>query len=199
VSEASEDTALGGDPGRQVLSRLYEEIRSWVLDPSREPWKAACHFGWGVLVQRGMAAWMQSCLGFSVTNDQDAAAAALSVPVPALRSNPQPARGLQTGAGAPFSSKSIRWVRYAAGLKSLRQRLRAAGWLTTQELSAKLGVHYSTVKEWRRKGLIHARPSRDRGEWLFDPNQDSPKSTSKSLSPQQDQPQLAKPAAGGAV
>jgi hypothetical protein len=108
-------------------------------------------------------------------------------------------RGLETGAGAPFSSKSIRWVRHTAGLKSLEQRLRAAGWLTTQELSAKLGVHYSTVKEWRRKGLISSRPSRDGGGWLFDPNQDSPKSTSKSHSPQQDQPQLAKPAAGGAV
>jgi DNA invertase Pin-like site-specific DNA recombinase len=108
-------------------------------------------------------------------------------------------RGLETGAGAPFSSQSIRWVRHAAGLKSLRQRLRAAGWLTTQELSAKLGVHYGTVKEWRRKGLIHGRPSRDRGGWLFDPNQYHPKSTSKSHSPQQDHPQLPKSAAGGAV
>jgi hypothetical protein len=64
--------------------------------------------------------------------------------------------GLETGAGAPFSSQSIRWVRHRAGLKSLKQRLRAAGWLTTQELSAKLGVHYSTLKEWRRRGFIHA-------------------------------------------
>ncbi len=87
MSEASKDTALSGDPGRQVLPRLYEEIRSWVLDPSREPWKVACHFGWGVLVQRGMAAWMESCLGSSTTSGQDAAATAPSVPVPALRSN----------------------------------------------------------------------------------------------------------------
>ena len=86
MSEASKDTALGGDLGGQVLPRLYEEIRSWVLDPSREPWKAACHFGWGVLVRRGMAAWMESCLGSSVTSGQDAVAAAPSVPVPALRS-----------------------------------------------------------------------------------------------------------------
>ncbi len=110
-------------------------------------------------------------------------------------------RGLETGAGAPFSSQSIRWVRHAAGFKSLKQRLRAAGWLTTQEFSAKLGVHYSTLKEWRRKGLIHGRPCRDGGAWLFDPNQHhpAPKSTSKSLSPQQDHPRSPKPAAGGAV
>jgi DNA invertase Pin-like site-specific DNA recombinase len=108
-------------------------------------------------------------------------------------------RGLETGAGAPFSSQSIRWVRHAAGLRSLKQRLCAAGWLTTQEFSVKLGVHYSTLKEWRRKSLIHGRPCSDGGTWLFDPNQHHPKSTSKSHSPQQDHPQLAKPAAGGAV
>ena len=76
-------------------------------------------------------------------------------------------RGLETGAGAPFSSQSFRWVRHRAGLKSLKQRLRAAGWLTTQELSAKLGVHYSTLKEWRRRGFIHGRPNRDGGGWIF--------------------------------
>jgi hypothetical protein len=86
VSEASNGSALSGDPGRQVLPRLYEEIRSWVLDPSCEPWKAACHFGWGVLVQRGMAAWMESCLGSSSTTSQDAPAAPPSVSVPPIRS-----------------------------------------------------------------------------------------------------------------
>jgi len=39
-------------------------------------------------------------------------------------------RGLETGAGATFSIPSIRWVRHSAGLKSLKQRLRAAGRLT---------------------------------------------------------------------
>ncbi len=110
-------------------------------------------------------------------------------------------RGLETGAGASFSIPSIRWVRHSAGLKSLKQRLCAAGWLTMLEFSAKLGVSYSTLKEWRRKGLIHGRPASDGGTWLFDPNQHHPppKSMSKSLSPQQDHPHSAKPAAGGAV
>jgi hypothetical protein len=87
VTEASNGSAVGGDLGRQVLPRLYEEIRSWTLDPSREPWKASRHFGWGVLVQRGMAAWMESCLGFSNTISQDVPATPSSVPVPALRSS----------------------------------------------------------------------------------------------------------------
>ena len=108
-------------------------------------------------------------------------------------------RGLETGAGAPFSNQSIRWVRHRAGLRSLKQRLRAAGWLTTQEFSAKLGVHYSTLKEWRRRGFIHGRPSRDGGGWIFDPNQPHPKPTRRSHSSQQDDSQLATPAAGGAV
>lgn len=110
-------------------------------------------------------------------------------------------RGLETGAGATFSAKSIRWLRHSAGLKSLKQRLRAAGWLTMQELSTKLGVSYSTVKEWRRKGLIDGRSCSDGGTWLFVPNQHHPpsKSTSKSLSPPQDHPHLAKAVARGAV
>lgn len=72
MTEASNGSAVGGDPGRQVLPRLYEEIRSWALDPSREPWTAARHFGWGALVQRGMAAWMESRLGSSSTTTQGA-------------------------------------------------------------------------------------------------------------------------------
>ena len=36
-------------------------------------------------------------------------------------------RGLETGAGATFSIPSIRWVRHSTGLKSLKQRLHAAG------------------------------------------------------------------------
>lgn len=52
-------------------------------------------------------------------------------------------RGLETGAGATFSIPSIRWVRHSAGLKSLKQRLHAAGWLTMQEFSARLGVRFN--------------------------------------------------------
>ncbi len=82
MNEASVGWAVRGDTGRQVLPRLYEEIRSWALDPSAEPWKASRHFGWGVLVLRGMAAWMESCL----TTSQDVPPTTPSVPVPPIRS-----------------------------------------------------------------------------------------------------------------
>lgn len=86
MNEASIGWAVRGDPGRQVLPRLYEEIRSWALDPCAEPWKASRHFGWGVLVLRGMAAWMESCLGSSNTTSQDVPPTTPSVPVPPMRS-----------------------------------------------------------------------------------------------------------------
>lgn len=87
MTEASSGPAVGDDPGCQVLPRLYEEIRSWALDPSREPWKASRQFGWAVLMRRGMAAWMKSGLGSSSTTRQDAPPTASSVPVPPLCSS----------------------------------------------------------------------------------------------------------------
>jgi DNA invertase Pin-like site-specific DNA recombinase len=66
-------------------------------------------------------------------------------------------RGLETGAGAPFSSNAVRWVRRSHGLKNLKQRLREAGWLTTPEYAAKLGVHHGTLKAWLKRDLIQGR------------------------------------------
>jgi hypothetical protein len=62
VNEASGGVAVEGDTSAQNLPRLYEEIRNWVLDPLAEPWRASRHHGWGVLLRRGMAAWMESRL-----------------------------------------------------------------------------------------------------------------------------------------
>jgi hypothetical protein len=52
-------------------------------------------------------------------------------------------RSLETGAGARFSSDAVKRVRYSHGLKSLKERRREAGWLTTPEYTATLGVHPS--------------------------------------------------------
>ena len=40
--------------------------------------------------------------------------------------------GRATGAGVAFSAERVRWVRFSAGLPSLKER----GWLTTKELAA---------------------------------------------------------------
>jgi DNA invertase Pin-like site-specific DNA recombinase len=77
------------------------------------------------------------------------------------------ARGLRTGAGAAFHATSIQWLRFSAKLPSLKERLLAAGMLTTTQLSEKLGVKRSTIGRWRTQGLIQARICNDAGEWLY--------------------------------
>jgi DNA invertase Pin-like site-specific DNA recombinase len=76
-------------------------------------------------------------------------------------------RNLRTGAGAAFDATSIQWVRFSAKLPSLKDRLLAAGMLTTKQLGEKLGVPRSTIGRWRTQGLIEARICNDVGEWLY--------------------------------
>jgi DNA invertase Pin-like site-specific DNA recombinase len=90
-------------------------------------------------------------------------------------------RGVLSGAGAPFSSDAVRWLRNSAGLKSLKQRLREKGWLTTDEYAAKLGVHYHFVRSWRKQGILQARACNERGQWLFEPDQNDPRAIVSKL------------------
>ena len=95
-------------------------------------------------------------------------------------------RGLKTGAGEPFTVVSVKWIQHAHGLKSLRQRLRAAGMLTATELATRMGVRHGTVKRWRAQGKISGRLCNDLGEYLYDPPSESsphPERDKKYLSP----------------
>jgi DNA invertase Pin-like site-specific DNA recombinase len=76
-------------------------------------------------------------------------------------------RGLRTGAGDAFDTSSIQWLRFSAKLPSLKERLLAAGMLTTKQLGEKLGVKRSTIGRWRTRGLLQARICNDAGEWLY--------------------------------
>jgi hypothetical protein len=78
-------------------------------------------------------------------------------------------RGLRTGAGDAFDVASIQWIQFSAKLKSLKQRLLSAGWLTGKQLEAKLGVGRTTLSRWRSEGRIKARICNDLGEWLYWP------------------------------
>jgi len=78
-------------------------------------------------------------------------------------------RTLRTGAGEAFDDVSVKWVRYAHRLKSLKQRLIESGWLTQRQMSSRLGLTRSTLGRWRHKGRIKARICNDRGEWLYWP------------------------------
>ena len=82
-------------------------------------------------------------------------------------------RGMRTGAGEPFTSRSVDWARRSAGLKNLRERLRAKGMLTTDEMAERLGINPSTVKARLRQGLLKGRQTNDKGAWLFEPPDDA--------------------------
>jgi len=83
-------------------------------------------------------------------------------------------RGLRTGAGEAFNAVSVQWVRSTAKLPSLKERLLAAGMLTTTQLRERLGVERSTIGRWRTRGLIEARICNSLGEWLYWPPQQIP-------------------------
>ena len=74
---------------------------------------------------------------------------------------------LRTGAGDTFSKASVKWVRYACKIKSLKERLLDAGWLTVEQVSARLGLHRSSICRLRLKGKLQGRICNDRGQWLY--------------------------------
>ena len=48
-------------------------------------------------------------------------------------------------------------------------RLREAGMLTQAEIADQLGVHTTTVHDWRRSGLLKAHAYNDKPEYLYEP------------------------------
>jgi hypothetical protein len=79
-------------------------------------------------------------------------------------------RGLRTGAGKPFTLKSLRWVRQARGTRSHKQHLLAAGLSTTKEMASKLGTSEKVARAWRRKSILQACRCSDHHEWLYYPS-----------------------------
>lgn len=79
------------------------------------------------------------------------------------------ARGHRTGMGKQFNKDALTWVMYNHGLKSQKQRLSAAGFLTRNEMANALGRSYSQIKDMQSKGLFLARTVDDGGEWPFNP------------------------------
>jgi len=79
------------------------------------------------------------------------------------------AAGHRSGEGKPFTSRIVLDLRQSHHLPSHADRLRARGLLTLTETAARLGVHISTIKAWRRAGLLTARKANDKNVPLFDP------------------------------
>jgi DNA invertase Pin-like site-specific DNA recombinase len=84
-------------------------------------------------------------------------------------------RGSRSGEGRPFDIGKVRHLLYAYKLPSRFQRLRAKGLLTLAEISERLGVSTSTVKNWRALGLLRGERYNDKGSCLYaDPGDAAP-------------------------
>lgn len=77
-------------------------------------------------------------------------------------------KGLLSGEGKAFDRTIVVRLRYAYDLKDRFSRLRAAGFMTMEEMSSRLHVLPCTVKKWRDKGLLRALRYNDKGECLYE-------------------------------
>lgn len=75
----------------------------------------------------------------------------------------------QSGTGLPFTSTIVARLRRAKQLLTRYDRLRKRGKLTLDEIAERLHVSTTTIKIWRRNGLLRGHPYNDKNECLFDP------------------------------
>lgn len=78
-------------------------------------------------------------------------------------------QGHVSGWGKPFNSRMVTRIRLSHRLPSHHDRLRARGMLTQDEIAERLDVMPTTVKTWRRAGLLVAHRYDDKGGYLFEP------------------------------
>jgi DNA invertase Pin-like site-specific DNA recombinase len=84
-------------------------------------------------------------------------------------------RGVRTVVTTPWTAARIGRLRTIYHLTDRRTRLLAQGHLTPQDVAARYGVVLSTVHLWRRRGLLRAHPTDDRGNYLYEiPPEDLP-------------------------
>jgi DNA invertase Pin-like site-specific DNA recombinase len=83
-------------------------------------------------------------------------------------------RGLTGGWGKPFTVVSLTQLCKNRSIPSHRDRLRAQGMLTLEEIAAHLGVTTHTIKIWQRRGHITGRRIDGRRLHLYHPGQTRP-------------------------
>jgi transposase-like protein len=77
-------------------------------------------------------------------------------------------QGLRSGMGSAFSGRLVAQIRRAHNIPSRYHRLRNAGMLTQAEIAKQLGIHASTVRKWRDRGLLKAHAHNDKNECLYE-------------------------------
>jgi DNA invertase Pin-like site-specific DNA recombinase len=78
-------------------------------------------------------------------------------------------KGWRSGKGGAFTKRMISRIRCQYHLRSRFDRLRATGMLTQKEIAEQLGVHSTTVHDWRRSGLLKAHAYHNKPEYLYEP------------------------------
>ena len=84
------------------------------------------------------------------------------------------ARGRRSGTGEPFHARRVAAICRSHHLNNRFQRLRSRGWLTSDETAAHLEISSSTVRIWRRAGLLRALPYIGNTKFLYEPPGDRP-------------------------
>ena len=80
-------------------------------------------------------------------------------------------RGWHTSSGRPFTMSIVHRLRAAHHLRSRPERLRAKGWLTTNQIVPQIGCKPNLVKYWRQQGLLQGIRLNDKEEYLYQPPQ----------------------------
>jgi len=78
-------------------------------------------------------------------------------------------RGLRSGRGNSFTRLIIKAIRAKYDIKSLQEHMSAAGWLTTAEVAAQLGVHPQTAKRFAVTGVLNGMRINDKDGILIEP------------------------------
>ena len=76
-------------------------------------------------------------------------------------------RGMRSCDGGELHRLMIRNLRLAYGLKSRYERLREAGYLSAEEIAARLDIAVATVKGWRYQGWLEAEAYDDKPHYLY--------------------------------
>jgi DNA-binding transcriptional regulator YiaG len=77
-------------------------------------------------------------------------------------------QGLRSGKGERFSARIIAHLRKDYGLQDRYSRLRERGFLTLDEVAERLSVSTTTVKIWRRHGLLRSHAYTNKPECLYE-------------------------------
>lgn len=75
--------------------------------------------------------------------------------------------GFTSGTDQAFNSVMVSHIRRSYKLAPRHERLRSRGFVSLEEAATHMGLHPSTVKNWRREGRLVAEPLNDKGEHYY--------------------------------